>query len=160
MQSAKRVRPDFDLQADDLIYVARICRLTQGMPLGILLAAAWVDTLSLQEIATEIDQSLDFLETELRDVPERQRFARFEVQTPEVQLAQILQNRPHVIVIADAHAATGQQQIVCGRRPFDRFPDGLRVVREVAEVGHLGRYTSQGCGQGLAVGFVDLSGPE
>ena len=76
IQSAQRVRPNFDLQADDLTFVTRICHLTQGMPLGILLAAAWVDTLSPQEIASEIDQSLDFLETELRDVPERQRSIR------------------------------------------------------------------------------------
>ena len=46
------------------------------MPLGILLAAAWIDVLSLQEIAAEITQSLDILETEMRDVPARQRSLR------------------------------------------------------------------------------------
>ena len=76
MQSARRVVPDFELQVGDLQYVARICRLTQGLPLGILLAAAWVEVLTVAEIAAEIDQSLDFLETELRDVPERQRSIR------------------------------------------------------------------------------------
>ena len=76
MQCAQRVRPDFVLEADDLTYVARICRLVQGMPLGILLSAAWVDLLSPQEIANEISQSIDFLETELRDVPDRQRSIR------------------------------------------------------------------------------------
>ena len=76
MQSAHRVRPDFELVADELTYVARICRLVEGMPLGILLAAAWVDMLSLEEIADEISHSLDFLETDLRDVPERHRSIR------------------------------------------------------------------------------------
>jgi predicted ATPase/Tfp pilus assembly protein PilF len=76
MQSAKRVRPDFELKTDDLKYVARICRLVQGMPLGILLAAAWVEMLSLEEIAAEIEKSLDFLESEQRDVPTRQRSIR------------------------------------------------------------------------------------
>jgi len=76
MQSARRARPAFELEAGDLRYVSRVCRLVQGMPLGILLAAAWVDMISLQEIATEISQSLDFLETDLRDVPERQRSIR------------------------------------------------------------------------------------
>jgi serine/threonine protein kinase/predicted ATPase len=73
VQSARRAKPGFELAADDLKYVARICRLVGGMPLGILLAAAWVEMLSLPEIAKEIGQHIDFLETSLRDVPERQR---------------------------------------------------------------------------------------
>ena len=76
MQSAQRVRPDFELHAEDLDYLARICRLTTGMPLGIVLAAGWVDVLSLEQIATELQQDIDILETELRDVPERQRSVR------------------------------------------------------------------------------------
>ena len=58
---------------------SRICRLVEGMPLGILLAAAWVEMLTPDEIAHEWrpeSQGLDFLETDLRDVPERQRSMR------------------------------------------------------------------------------------
>ncbi|MBE9508877.1 MAG: protein kinase, partial [Chloroflexi bacterium] len=76
LQSARRVQPGFELRADDLKYISRICRLVGGMPLGILLAAAWVEILSPEEIAAEISQGLDFLETDLRDVPERQRSVR------------------------------------------------------------------------------------
>jgi predicted ATPase len=76
LQSARRVRPGFGLGADDLQYVSRICRLVQGMPLGILLAAAWVEMLTPKEIAAEIAHSPDFLETDLRDVPERHRSVR------------------------------------------------------------------------------------
>lgn len=76
MQSANRVRSDFELQTDDLAYVARICRMVQGTPLGILLAAAWLEALSPKEIAEEIGRSLDFLETEMHDLPERQRSLR------------------------------------------------------------------------------------
>jgi predicted ATPase len=76
MQSARRVRPGFALQADDLRYISRICRLVQGMPLGILLAAAWVEMLTPGEIAAEVNQGLDFLATDLRNVPERQRSMR------------------------------------------------------------------------------------
>jgi predicted ATPase len=76
LQSARRVRPGFELAAADLKYVARICRLVQGMPLGILLAAGWLEMLAPAEIAAEIGRSLDFLETDLRDVPERQRSMR------------------------------------------------------------------------------------
>ena len=76
LQSARRVRPGFELVPDDLKYVARICRLVGGMPLGILMAAAWVEMLRLAEIAKEIGQNIDFLETSLSDVPERQRSMR------------------------------------------------------------------------------------
>lgn len=76
MQGAARARPGFELLADDLKYVARICRLVRGMPLGIVLAASWVEMLAVEEIASEISQSLDFLETEMRDVPERHRSIR------------------------------------------------------------------------------------
>jgi predicted ATPase len=76
MQSARRAKPDFTLLADDLKFLARICRLVAGMPLGIVLTAAWVSMLSLEEIANELAQSLDFLETDLQDIPERQRSIR------------------------------------------------------------------------------------
>ncbi len=76
LQSARRVRPGFELAAADLKYVARICRLVQGMPLGILLAAAWLEMLTPVEIAAEISRDLDFLETDLRDLPGRQRSMR------------------------------------------------------------------------------------
>jgi predicted ATPase len=77
LQSARRNLPDFTLTGgDDLTYLARICRLVVGMPLAIELAAAWVEMLSLEAIAAEIQQGLDILETELRDVPPRQRSIR------------------------------------------------------------------------------------
>jgi predicted ATPase/DNA-binding SARP family transcriptional activator len=76
VQGAQQVRPDFELRSQDVAHVVHICRLVQGMPLGILLAAAWVEVLAPEEIATEIQRTLDFLETDLRDVPLRQRSIR------------------------------------------------------------------------------------
>ncbi|MBI1256991.1 MAG: protein kinase [Chloroflexi bacterium] len=76
LQSAHRVRRDFELDADSLTYVARICRMVQGTPLGILLAASWLEVLTPREISEEISSSLDFLETEMHDLPERQRSLR------------------------------------------------------------------------------------
>lgn len=76
LQAAQRIKADWTVTSDNLDYVARICRLTEGMPLGIVLAASWLDTLSLKNIATEIERSLDFLETEMRDVPQRQHSIR------------------------------------------------------------------------------------
>lgn len=76
MQSAQRVRSGFILESGDLNYVSRICRMVYGAPLGILLAAAWLESLSLSEIVQELNRSFDFLETEMHDLPERQRSLR------------------------------------------------------------------------------------
>lgn len=73
LQSAKCTRSDYALHANELDYLARICRLTAGMPLGIELAAGWVDVLSLEQIANEIQQGINIFETDMRDVPERHR---------------------------------------------------------------------------------------
>jgi predicted ATPase/DNA-binding SARP family transcriptional activator len=75
VESAKRssppARPDFMPGAEDLQQITRICQLLEGMPLGILLAAAWVELLTPAEIAAEITRSLDFLQAAWRDVPQR-----------------------------------------------------------------------------------------
>jgi len=76
LQSARRIQPGFELTAGNWADVVRICHLVQGLPFGILLAAAWIRTLTPCEIAAEIGQSLDFLETDWHDVPARQRSMR------------------------------------------------------------------------------------
>jgi len=74
VERAKQVAPGFAL--DDAAEALRICRLVDGMPLGIELAASWVAVLSCAEIADEIEGNIDFLATSMRDVPERHRSLR------------------------------------------------------------------------------------
>jgi serine/threonine protein kinase/predicted ATPase len=76
LQSAHRVMPDFVVDEHSAPHVVQIIGQVQGLPLGIELAAAWLEMLSGEEIVAEINQSLDFLETDLRDVPERHRSIR------------------------------------------------------------------------------------
>jgi predicted ATPase/DNA-binding XRE family transcriptional regulator len=76
LQTACRVRTGFTLEENDLDCIIHICRVLEGTPLGIELAAAWVFALSPREIADQIDQNLDFLATTMRGVPERQRSLR------------------------------------------------------------------------------------
>jgi serine/threonine protein kinase/predicted ATPase/Tfp pilus assembly protein PilF len=76
LQSARRVTPDYELHENDVPELARICKLVQGLPLGILLAASWVGMLSLKEIADEIAEDADFLSTDMGDVVERHRSMR------------------------------------------------------------------------------------
>ena len=76
IDAARRVRSGFVLEPGDLDPLATILRLTGGLPLGILLAAAWADMLPVSEIAAEIAKNLDFLQTEISDVPDRHRSLR------------------------------------------------------------------------------------
>ena len=56
------------------------------MPLAIELAAAWTEMLSPGEILSELRRSLDLLESDLRDVPERHRSLRAVFESSWVRL--------------------------------------------------------------------------
>lgn len=76
METAQRINASFAPDEAESRAISRICRLVQGMPLGIELAAAWTKMLSCAEIANEIETSLDFLTLTLRDLPERHQSLR------------------------------------------------------------------------------------
>lgn len=75
-QQARRVNHHFSPSARETLYMARICQLVEGLPLGVELAAARTRVRSCQEIAREIERNLDILSTDLLNVPERQRSIR------------------------------------------------------------------------------------
>ena len=70
-QSARRVRTDFEIRDSDKPWVAQICQLLEGLPLGIELAAGWLNLLTCQEVKEEIEDNLGFLTSPFRDTPER-----------------------------------------------------------------------------------------
>src|SRR5512135_2402178 len=76
VQRARRTRTGFELNDRNRAAVARLCRLVEGMPLALELAATWVRTLSVTEIVKEIERDLDFLHASVRDLPERHRSIR------------------------------------------------------------------------------------
>jgi len=76
LHSIRRVRPEFNPNVDDLQQLTHICRLVDGMPLAIELAAGWMNVLSPEELASEIQRGLDILTSEMRDVPERHHSMR------------------------------------------------------------------------------------
>ena len=49
LQSAHRVAPDFEITATNTPYVCKIINLVYGLPLGIELAAGWLEMLSVPE---------------------------------------------------------------------------------------------------------------
>ncbi|MFN8442863.1 MAG: BTAD domain-containing putative transcriptional regulator [Caldilineaceae bacterium] len=76
LQSARRVRQEFSPSPTDLKVIRQLCQLVGGLPLGIELAATWIRLLACREILDEVQRSLDFLSTSLRNLPERHRSLR------------------------------------------------------------------------------------
>jgi predicted ATPase len=76
VQRAKRARLDYALSEADVPYVLDICRLTEGSPLGLELAAAWVKMMRPADIAKEMRRSFDLLETPSRNIESRHRSLR------------------------------------------------------------------------------------
>ncbi|MBE7551606.1 MAG: tetratricopeptide repeat protein [Anaerolineales bacterium] len=75
VQSATRARVEFSLTAERAA-VIRLCRLVEGMPLAIELAAAWLKVLPVEAIVAEIERGLDILTSRHQNVPERHRSMR------------------------------------------------------------------------------------
>lgn len=57
LQAAQRASSSFLVNASSAAWIAQICRLVEGLPLAIELAAAWVQTFDCEEIATRIAHS-------------------------------------------------------------------------------------------------------
>lgn len=72
LHRARQKRP-FPLTAEALTAVTKICRLVEGLPLAIELAAAWTHLLSPQEIWRELAHNFDWLMSETADLPDRHR---------------------------------------------------------------------------------------
>ena len=73
VQTARRAQRRFALSEREAPCVARICRIVEGLPLAVELAAAWIPVRTCSEMATEIEHNLDILATTLRNVPARHR---------------------------------------------------------------------------------------
>jgi tetratricopeptide (TPR) repeat protein len=71
-----RLRPGLHLPPDELRAVGQLCRLVGGLPLALELAASWIRTLSIPDIASGIRDDLDLLATTRRDIPERHQNIR------------------------------------------------------------------------------------
>ncbi|MEZ4594814.1 MAG: BTAD domain-containing putative transcriptional regulator [Chloroflexota bacterium] len=70
---AHRLNKQFRLSPETLPPVIRICRLVDGLPLGLELAATWVRDFSIQQIADSLTNNIEMLATDLRDISPRHR---------------------------------------------------------------------------------------
>ena len=80
VQSARRRLPTFALSAENAGHVSAICHLIQGMPLAILMTAAWIPLQTpatiVAHLSAGVEQSLTLLTTEWLGTTERHRSLR------------------------------------------------------------------------------------
>ncbi|MCX7855574.1 MAG: tetratricopeptide repeat protein, partial [Anaerolineae bacterium] len=94
------------VSAHALAQVAQVCRLVEGLPLAIELAAAWAEHLPPDEIVANLHQGLDILAATLHDIPERHRSIRA-----------VLASSWHLLSEAEQHLLA---QLSVFRGDFDR----------------------------------------
>jgi predicted ATPase/DNA-binding CsgD family transcriptional regulator len=91
LERARAIDPDLPMSVASLTHVAEICRLLDGLPLAIELAAARTRTLSPAAIRTRLERRLPLLTGGFRDAPVRQRTIRdtiawsYDLLTPDDQ---------------------------------------------------------------------------
>jgi predicted ATPase len=73
VQNARRAQSGFAPKAAELAAIGQICRLVEGLPLAIKLAAAWVRVMTCRQIAAEIESNLTLLQSSARNALPRQR---------------------------------------------------------------------------------------
>jgi tetratricopeptide (TPR) repeat protein len=76
LASARRVNPDFQLVETHLPALLELCRLLDGMPLALEIAAGWVRMMDCPTILQQTKRSLDFLVSPLQDMPARHQSMR------------------------------------------------------------------------------------
>ena len=76
LSRTKQILPEKTISENELKEAARICRLVEGMPLGIELAAAWTAVLDFSEIADEITENYGFLEDHHQDSSSKHKSMR------------------------------------------------------------------------------------
>src|SRR5262249_39358833 len=73
---AQDVLPTFALTSSNAIHIANLCRRLDGIPLGIELAAARVNILKVEELATRLESGFELLTDKKRSVLPRHQSLR------------------------------------------------------------------------------------
>lgn len=76
VQSARRVQPRFQWNEKTAPEIRRICVALDGHPLALEMAAGWLQSLTLAEVAESVAEGLDLLTSPHTDTPPRQRDMR------------------------------------------------------------------------------------
>jgi DNA-binding SARP family transcriptional activator/predicted ATPase len=134
LQAAGRAQAGIGLEAAERAAAARICQLTDGLPLALVLAASWRRALTCAEIAAELESGLDLLTATARDAPARQRSVRVVLGAAWARLAD--DERPVARRLA---AFRGSFDRAAARAVAGATPRHLLALRDRELVEHDGR---------------------
>ena len=114
-----------------------ICRLANGMPLALLLAASWVELMSPAEILAELLRSFDLLNSDWADLPPRQRSMRASFDYSWQQL-----DAPERDILRGLSVFRGSFSLRAARQVCLASPEHLRSLVDKSVVQRLpdGRY--------------------
>jgi predicted ATPase len=134
---ARQERGDFALLSAEAVAAADICRLVQGMPLAIELAAAATGTQSTVEIAHQLRAGLDALSVDWADLPPRHRSIRAAFDHSWTTLTEDERRILRALSVFRGGFTGDSAAAVAGATPFD-----LRRLRDksLLQVGEQGRY--------------------
>ncbi len=72
-KSGQRAVSNLTVSEDE---AASVCKVVENLPLAVELAAGWLHFMSCEQIVQSIQRDVDFLATNMRDIPERHRSIR------------------------------------------------------------------------------------
>jgi DNA-binding SARP family transcriptional activator/predicted ATPase len=135
LAQARRHGPTLELTPPEQEALVQLCRMLQGLPLGLVLAANWTRTLRVSELVAELNQSLDLLNATIRDLPARQQSIRtvldwsWQRLTPALssilrQAAVFRGDYDHVAARAVLNAGLLQLHMLCDSGLLSRGPAG------------------------------------
>ena len=146
LESARRARPGYRVTPDEMQAAIEICQYVDGVPLAILLAAAWLRALSAAEIAADLSsEAIDLFEVDWFDVPARQRSMRAVFQRSWNLLAEPDRNALSALSVFRGGFSRDAAQEVAGASLRDlmvladsslveRMPDGRYEMHELLRV--------------------------
>ncbi|MBI1293416.1 AAA family ATPase [bacterium] len=76
VERAQHIAPNFTPRGEDWPAILQICRLVQGMPLAITMAASWLSIYDCAGLAEQLGHNLDLFRTSFRDMPTRHQNLR------------------------------------------------------------------------------------
>lgn len=76
VQRGRQISPSLQLTSEDEQAIVRMVELVEGSPLALEIATTWLRFYDCSTIVAEITKGVDFLETEIRDIPDRHRSIR------------------------------------------------------------------------------------
>ncbi|MBC8136545.1 MAG: tetratricopeptide repeat protein [Fibrella sp.] len=123
---ARAVRADFALSSQNAEAIIALCRLLEGMPLAIEMAAAWIRTLPPQKMWERLEQKMDLLVSRRRDLPARHQSLHATIEWSYDLLSPALRSLFAGLSVFRRSWSLDAAEAVCGADTLE----ALRVLQE------------------------------